>query len=113
MRPLGYEFNSAFRTYKPKIMDAVNWFGRGHIGDEGFKEFMHWHGVEDQWFDEYKRSACRETSYFMLNAIAREGMYDEKKFQFWFIPKICLLLNPTHFQFLNKIFVFLPSFQFV
>jgi len=83
MRPLGYEYNSVFRTYKPKIMDAVNWFGRGHIGDEGFKEFMKWHGIEDEWFEEYKRSACRETSYFMLNAIAREGMYDEKKFQFW------------------------------
>jgi len=83
MRPLGYEYNSMYRTFKPVMKEIVRWYGRGHIGDKGMKQFMLWHGIEDEWFDEYKRSASRETSYFMLNAIAREGMYDEDKFQFW------------------------------
>lgn len=83
MRPLGYEYNSIYRTFKPVMKEIVRWYGRGHIGDKGMKQFMLWHGIEDEWFDEYKRSASRETSYFMLNAIAREGMYDEDKFQFW------------------------------
>lgn len=82
-RPMGYEYNTYYRTFKPRLNDTVRWYGRGHIGDNGFKEFMGWHGVEDRWFPVYKRFAARETSYFMLNAIAREGFFDKEKFRFW------------------------------
>jgi hypothetical protein len=81
--PVRYNINTLLQTIKPEMRDAINWFGRGHIGDEGFKEFMRWHGIEDKWFGPYKRHAAYHLSYFMLNAIAGAGLYDEEKFKFW------------------------------
>jgi len=81
--PTKYNINSLTQPWKPRMGDAVDWFGRGHIGDEGFKELMKVNGMEPEWFGPYKRFAAKNTSYFMLNAIANAGLYDEDKFRFW------------------------------
>lgn len=81
--PTKYQINAITQPWKPRMGDAVDWFGRGHIGDEGFKELMKFNGMESEWFDPYKRYAAKATSYFMLNAIASAGLYDEEKFKFW------------------------------
>jgi len=89
-QPLRYEYNYLIRPWYPSFGDVLTAFGRGHIGDTQFKRLMSIHGVRPQdeeakidFFQMYKRAAANPSSYFMLNAIAREGMYNEEEFKFW------------------------------
>jgi len=83
LRPLGYEMNKQIRTYLPDMRTLEYWFGRSHVSEDEFKEGMGWHGISTDFFNKYKRSAVKPASYFMLNAIGREGLYDPIAFKFW------------------------------
>lgn len=81
--PVRYELFSIFRPKKPYFSDGIDWYGRGHIGDSQLHEFLGWYGLPDDWHFQYKRKGSKPASYFMLNAIGREGLYDEKAFKFF------------------------------
>ncbi|MDY6888272.1 MAG: hypothetical protein SVV88_11635 [Pseudomonadota bacterium] len=81
--PIQYDINSLIRPFHPDLKYGIDWYGRGHIGDDTLKEFLRWFGWEPRWDWQLKRSSCRPISWFMLNAIAESGAYDEDGFKFW------------------------------
>jgi len=89
-QPLRYQWNEILQPWYPSFRDSHEAFGRGHIGDTQFRHQMQIAGIKEReedvgldFFQMYKRASAAPSSYFMLNAIGREGLYDREKFKFW------------------------------
>lgn len=89
-QPLKYQWNEILQPWYPQFRDSHEAYGRGHIGDEQFKQQMRISGIKWEeettkldFFQMYKRASAAPSSYFMLNAIGKEGLYDRERFKFW------------------------------
>lgn len=82
-QPTKYSINMLTRPFIPRLADALEWYGRGHIDEAEMLVFLKKHGVEPGWEYRYQRMGTKPSSYFMLNAIAREGFWDVDDFRFW------------------------------
>lgn len=82
-QPTTYAINELTTPYLPRWADAVEWFGRGHIDEDEMLTLMKSHGVQTDYLWLYARMGTKPSSYFMLNAIGKEGLYDEEDFKFW------------------------------
>jgi len=82
-QPTKYNINELTRPFAPRLADALEWYGRGHIDEDEMEALLKKHGTEDGWGRAYQRMGTKPSSYFMLNAIGREGLYDEADFKFW------------------------------
>ena len=82
-QPVKYAINELTLPFVPRIGDALEWYGRGHIDEAEFAELRAKAGIEAKWDYRYQRMGTKASSYFMLNAIAKEGYYDPDDFLFW------------------------------
>ena len=82
-QPTKYSINALTTPFIPPWPDALEWYGRGHIDEEEMKALRAKHGIEPEWDYRYTRMGTKPSSYFMLNAIAREGFWDVDDFRFW------------------------------
>jgi len=83
VRQLRYGWNEKYPTRIVDVKTAHGWLGRSIIDSEKFKEVARKEGYGEEWDKYFKLDSARPLSYFMLNAIAREGAFDEAKFRFW------------------------------
>jgi len=81
--PVKYSINELTTPFIPSFRDAEDWFGRGHIDEDEMKDLMRKHGIDTKWLWRYARMGTKPSSYFMLNAIGREGFWDADDFRFW------------------------------
>lgn len=81
--PIKYSVNELTTPFSPGMKDGLEWYGRGHIDEDEFKGLRAKAGIEPQWDYRYQRMGTKPSSYFMLNAIAREGFWDADDFRFW------------------------------
>ena len=82
-QPTKYSINALTTPFIPPWPDALEWYGRGHIDEDEMRGLRTKHGIEDGWDYRYTRMGTKPSSYFMLNAIAREGFWDVDDFRFW------------------------------
>lgn len=82
-QPVKYNINELTTPFIPPWKDALEWYGRGHIDEAEMLSLRKKHGIEDGWDYRYTRMGTKPSSYFMLNAIAREGFWDVDDFRFW------------------------------
>jgi hypothetical protein len=82
-QPTKYAINELTTPFIPRWGDFVEWFGRGHVSEEQMEEAMAKHGISKSYSWLYARMGTKPSSYFMLNAIGKEGLYDEQDFKFW------------------------------
>ncbi len=82
-QPTKYSINELTTPFIPRWGDAVEWFGRGHIDEEEMLGLMKKHGIVTDYAWLYGRMGTKPSSYFMLNAIGKEGLYNEDDFKFW------------------------------
>ena len=81
--PVKYSINELTTPFIPSFRDAEDWYGRGHIDEDEMKDLMRKHGIDTKWLWRYARMGTKPSSYFMLNAIGREGFWDADDFRFW------------------------------
>ena len=81
--PIKYSVNQLTTPFAPGMKEAMEWYGRGHIDEEEFSGLRAKAGIEPQWDYRFQRMGTKPSSYFMLNAIAREGFWDADDFRFW------------------------------
>lgn len=82
-QPTKYNINKLTTPFIPPWRDALDWYGRGHIDEAEMNSLRTQHGIENGWDYRYQRMGTKASSYFMLNAIAREGFWDVDDFRFW------------------------------
>ncbi|TSA39876.1 hypothetical protein D4Q85_00645 [bacterium] len=82
-QPTKYSINQLTKPFIPPWPDALEWYGRGHIDEDEMRDLREKHGIEDGWDYRYTRMGTKPSSYFMLNAIAKEGYWDADDFRFW------------------------------
>ena len=82
-QPTKYAINELTTPFIPRWGDYVEWFGRGHVSEEQMEAAMAKHGISKNYSWLYARMGTKPSSYFMLNAIGKEGLYDEQDFKFW------------------------------
>ena len=82
-QPTKYSINALTTPFIPPWPDALEWYGRGHIDEDEMRSLRTKHGIEDGWDYRYTRMGTKASSYFMMNAIAREGFWDVDDFRFW------------------------------
>lgn len=82
-QPTKYAINELTTPFIPRWGDYVEWFGRGHVSEEQMEAAMAKHGISKDFSWLYARMGTKPSSYFMLNAIGKEGLYDEQDFKFW------------------------------
>ena len=81
--PIKYAVNQLTTPFAPGMKEAMEWYGRGHIDEEEFTALRAKAGIEPQWDYRFQRMGTKPSSYFMLNAIAKEGFWDADDFKFW------------------------------
>jgi len=81
--PTKYNINELTKPFIPRFGETMEWYGRGHIDEEEFTALRKKHGIEDGWDYRYQRMGTKPSSYFMLNAIGKEGFWDPDDFLFW------------------------------
>ena len=81
--PIKYSVNQLTTPFAPGMKEAMEWYGRGHIDEAEFTALRAKAGIEPQWDYRFQRMGTKPSSYFMLNAIAREGFWDVDDFRFW------------------------------
>lgn len=81
--PIKYSVNQLTTPFSPGMKEGLEWYGRGHIDEEEFRGLRAKAGIEPQWDLRFQRMGTKPSSYFMLNAIAREGFWDVDDFRFW------------------------------
>ncbi len=82
-QPMKYAINELTTPFIPPWKDFVEWYGRGHIDEDEMTTAMRMHGVKTEWQYRYQRMGSKPSSYFMLNAIGKEGFWDPDDFRFW------------------------------
>ena len=82
-QPMKYNINRLTTPFEPPFRDATEWYGRGHIDEDQMLGLMRTHGINPDWLWSYARMGTKPSSYFMLNAIGREGFWDVDDFRFW------------------------------
>lgn len=82
-QPTKYAINELTTPFIPRWGDFVDWFGRGHVTEEEMELAMGKHGIPKSYLWLYARMGTKPSSYFMLNAIGKEGLYDKDDFKFW------------------------------
>lgn len=81
--PIKYSINELTTPFVPGMREAMEWYGRGHIDEEEFTALRAKAGIEPKWDYRFQRMGTKPSSYFMLNAIAKEGFWDADDFKFW------------------------------
>lgn len=81
--PLRYKWNELLQAQIPPLKDAIEWYGRGHIDEDEMAWFLKKNNISTRWQYRYQRMGSKPSSYFMLNAIGREGFWDPEDFLFW------------------------------
>uniref|UniRef100_A0A6M3IHZ5 Uncharacterized protein n=1 Tax=viral metagenome TaxID=1070528 RepID=A0A6M3IHZ5_9ZZZZ len=82
-QPFKYNINELTTPFIPPWKDFVEWYGRGHVDEEEMTTAMKMHGIKPEWQYRYQRMGSKPSSYFMLNAIGKEGFWDPDDFRFW------------------------------
>jgi hypothetical protein len=82
-QPTKYAINELTTPFIPRWGDFVEWYGRGHVSEEQMEGAMGKHGIDKSYSWLYARMGTKPSSYFMLNAIGKEGLYNEEDFKFW------------------------------
>lgn len=82
-QPMKYNINELTTPFIPPWKDFVEWYGRGHIDEKEMTTAMKMHGIKTEWQYRYQRMGSKPSSYFMLNAIGKEGFWDPDDFRFW------------------------------
>ena len=82
-QPTKYSINELTTPFIPRWGDYVEWYGRGHVSEEQMEVAMAKHGISKEYSWLYARMGTKPSSYFMLNAIGKEGLYKEADFKFW------------------------------
>lgn len=83
VQPVKYSINELTTPFAPRWGDVLEWYGRGHVDEEEMKTLRRRHGIEEGWDYRYQRMGTKPSSYFMMNAIGREGFWDPDDFLFW------------------------------
>lgn len=83
LQPTKYSINELTTPFIPRWADVMEWYGRGHVDEAEMVALRKKHGIEDGWDYRYQRMGTKPSSYFMLNAIGKEGFWDPDDFLFW------------------------------